>query len=360
MLEVIKPLLDSDLVNEETRKQITEAWDAKLEEIREEVRQDLREEFAGRYEHDKHTMVEALDKMVTEHLSAEISQVIAEKKALAEDRVKFNTRMTESAEKFDSFMVKKLAEEIQELRKDRTSQSATMEKLEKFVIENLASEITEFHKDKKDVVETKVKLVAEAKDQLDALKKKFIEKSSKLVKEAVTGTLREELTQLKEDIKQARENNFGRKLFETFAAEYSTSYLNENQEMKGLEAVIVDKDKQLKEASEKLETSTTEVDAQKAKIERINEGITRKEKLNELMKPLANKQADVMQSLLESVGTDKLKSAYDKYLPAVLKNEAPRKEILAETRKEVTGNKTIKSQNVDEDNIVLLQKLAGM
>jgi len=360
MLEVIKPLLDSDLVNEETRKQITEAWDTKLEEIREEVRQDLREEFAGRYEHDKHTMVEALDKMVTEHLSAEISQVIAEKKALAEDRVKFNTKMTESAEKFNSFMVKKLAEEIQELRKDRTSQSATMEKLEKFVIESLASEITEFHKDKKDVVETKVKLVAEAKDQLDALKKKFIEKSSKLVKEAVTGTLREELTQLKEDIKQARENNFGRKLFETFAAEYSTSYLNENQEMKGLEAVIVNKDKQLKEVSEKLETSTTEVDAQKAKIERINEGIKRKEKLNELMKPLANKQADVMQSLLESVATDKIQSAYDKYLPAVLKNEAPKKAILTEHRKEVTGNKTIKGQNVDEDNIVLLQKLAGM
>ena len=139
-------------------------------------------------------------------------------------------------------------EEINELRSDRKSQSATMEKLEKFVIENLASEITEFHKDKKDVVETKVRLVSEAKDQLDTLKKKFVEKSSKLVKEAVTGTLRDELTQLKEDIKQARENNFGRKLFETFAAEYSTSYLNENQEMKDLEAVIVDKDKQLKEA----------------------------------------------------------------------------------------------------------------
>ena len=27
MLEVIKPLLDSDLVNEETRNQISEAWD---------------------------------------------------------------------------------------------------------------------------------------------------------------------------------------------------------------------------------------------------------------------------------------------------------------------------------------------
>ena len=83
MLEVIKPLLDSDLVNEETRTQITEAWDAKLLEIREEVRQDLREEFAGRYEHDKQTMVEALDKMVTENLSAEIEQVVAEKTALS-------------------------------------------------------------------------------------------------------------------------------------------------------------------------------------------------------------------------------------------------------------------------------------
>jgi hypothetical protein len=360
MLEVIKPLLDSDLVNEETRKQITEAWDAKLLEIREEVRQDLREEFAGRYEHDKQTMVEALDKMVTENLSVEIKQVVAEKEALAEDRVKLNTTMTESAEKFNNFLVKKLAEEIGELRSDRKSQSATIEKLEQFVINNLAEEISEFHKDKKDVIETKVKLVAEAKDQLDNLKKKFIEKSSKLVKEAVTGTLREELSQLKEDIKQARTNNFGRKLFETFAAEYSTSYLNENQEMKELEAVIVEKDKQLQEATEKSEANATEVEVQKAKIGRINESNERKAKLSELMKPLANKQADVMTSLLESVTTDKLKSAYDKYLPAVLKNEAPKKEVLSENRKEVTGNKTKRSQTTDQDNIIMMQKLAGM
>jgi hypothetical protein len=359
MLEVIKPLLDSDLVNEETRKQISEAWDKKLSEVKEEVRAELREEFAGRYEHDKTTMVEALDKMVTENLAQEIEQVVAEKKALAEDRVKYNATMSEAAEKFNSFLVKKLAEEISELRSDRKSQQTTMEKLEKFVIENLASEITEFHKDKKDVIETKVKLVSEAKDQLAKLKGNFVEKASKLVKESVTSTLRDELTQLKEDIKQARENNFGRKLFETFAAEYSTSYLNENQEMKELEAVIVAKDKQLKEATEKLDASTTEVDAQKAKIEQINEGINRKEKLNELMKPLANKQAEVMQSLLENVATDKIQSAYDKYLPAVLKDEAPSKKIIAESRKEVTGNKTTNTSQADE-GVVLLKKLAGM
>lgn len=134
--------------------------------------------------------------MVTENLAQEIEQVVAEKKALAEDRVKYNATMSEAAEKFNSFLVKKLAEEISELRSDRKSQQTTMEKLEKFVIENLASEITEFHKDKKDVIETKVKLVSEAKDQLAKLKGNFVEKASKLVKESVTSTLRDELTQL--------------------------------------------------------------------------------------------------------------------------------------------------------------------
>ena len=59
MLDAIKPLLDSDLINEETRTQIAEAWESKLTETKEKVRAELREEFAQRYEHDKSVMVEA-------------------------------------------------------------------------------------------------------------------------------------------------------------------------------------------------------------------------------------------------------------------------------------------------------------
>ena len=84
MLDAIKPLLDSNLITEETRQEINEAWEAKLNEAREQARAELREEFAQRYEHDKIVMVEALDKMVTEGLAAEIAQVQAEKQALAE------------------------------------------------------------------------------------------------------------------------------------------------------------------------------------------------------------------------------------------------------------------------------------
>ena len=112
MFDAIKPLLDSGLINEDVSQELNEAWEGKLNEAREQVRAELREEFAQRYEHDKTVMVEALDKMITEGLSTEIAQVAAEKQALAEDRVRFQTKMKESATKFNGFLVTKLAEEI--------------------------------------------------------------------------------------------------------------------------------------------------------------------------------------------------------------------------------------------------------
>ena len=73
MLDAIKPLLDSGIITESTQQAITEAWEAKLLEAKETVRAELREEFAQRYQHDKQVMVEALDKMVTESLTAELA-----------------------------------------------------------------------------------------------------------------------------------------------------------------------------------------------------------------------------------------------------------------------------------------------
>ena len=137
MLDAIKPLLDSGLINESTQQALNEAWEAKLSEAREQVRAELREEFAGRYEHDKNVMVEALDKMVTESLTSELEEFHAEKKALAEDRVRFNLHMNESADKFNSFMVTKLAEEIKELRNDRKQYENSIAKLESFVIKEI-------------------------------------------------------------------------------------------------------------------------------------------------------------------------------------------------------------------------------
>ena len=109
MLEAIKSLVDSGIINESTRDAINEAWEEKLAESKEQVRAELREEFASRYEHDKSVMVETIDKMVTESLTQELQEFTEDKAALAADRVAFKKQMKEAAKKMESFVSRKLA-----------------------------------------------------------------------------------------------------------------------------------------------------------------------------------------------------------------------------------------------------------
>jgi len=367
MFDALKPLLDSGLINEDTRTAINEAWQSRLNEAREQIRSELREEMAGRYEHDKQLMVSALDKMVTESLAKEIEEFVGEKQAMVEDRVKFKNHMMESAVRFDNFMVNKLAEEVQELHADRKVQQQNYQRLEKFIVRALAEEIREFSQDKKAVVETKVRLVAEAGIKLDQLQKRFVKQSAKLVKESIGTKLSTELNQLKEDIQQARENLFGRRIFEAFASEFSLTHLNESRELQKLKKLIEQQEQQLVEAAEAKIAAERIVESRDREIRVIKENQDRRQVMDELLSTLVKEKQAVMRELLESVQTTKLKTAFEKYLPAVLNSVSSRqdqKSLLSESRSQVTGDKTVKlAQDQDtakESNVVELKRLAGL
>ena len=364
MLDAIKQLLDSNVINEDTSTEIMEAWESKLNEAREELRVELREEFAQRHAHDKKVMVEALDKMVTEGLSSEIAEFKEEKAALAEDRVKFNKKMAENGAKFNNFMTAKLAEEIKELRKDRKVQTEGMKAVESFVAKQLAKEIREFATDKQDVVETKVKLVAEAREQLKELKARFVKESAAKVRNHVKTNLSTELTTLREDIKAARENSFGRRIFESYLSEFVSTHLNENAEVRKLKDALEAKDVELKESAEKTTRLEALTESKNKEIRMITESNRRAEKLTDLLAPLNEDKQEVMSNLLESVQTNRLESAFEKYLPAVLANNAKgttpsRKKVVTESRKAVTGDKVAKVKPED-DNIIDIKTLAGL
>jgi len=74
MLDALKSLFESNAVSEEVKAELQEAWDAKIKENRQQVTAELREEFAQKYEHDKQTMVEAIDQMLSERLAEEIAE----------------------------------------------------------------------------------------------------------------------------------------------------------------------------------------------------------------------------------------------------------------------------------------------
>lgn len=364
-LEIIKPLLESGIINEETSIAINEAWESKLNEAKEQVRAELREEFAQRYEHDKNVMVEALDKMVTDGLSEEIEEFQLERQAMNEDRVAAKRKLHENAAKFNNFMVTKLSEEIKELRNERKLQMESQQKLEQFIVHALAREIKEFAQDKQAVVEAKVKLVAEGRKQLEALKAKFVTESAKRMNESVSKHLKGELGQLKEDIKTARENDFGRKIFESFASEFSTTYLQEKAETRKLYNQLMQKDAQLAESINSAKQAQKLVENKEREIRIIKESTSRQKTMDELLGTLNEEKATIMRDLLESVQTPRLQAAFEKYLPAVLNNINERKEnkksVLSESVKEVTGDKSVKQAEVEpRDNVIDLRRLAGL
>ena len=352
----ISKLAESGAISEDVQKSIQEAWDSKVKENKDVVGAELREEFAKRYEHDKGNMIEAIDKMMTEKLSEEISKFIEDRKALAQEKISYKENVGKHSAKLQEFIMKKLSEELKELHGDRKGVHENFSKLEEFVVNALAKEIKEFHEDKKGVVETKVKLVAEAKAQMAKLKEAFIQKSAKVVESAVNKKLAEELSTLKDDITTARTVNFGKKIFEAFASEYQNSYLNEKSETAKLLKVVDETTLKLKDAEKAVNEKDAVIESKNAESKRQADLMERKETMAELLKPLSKQKGEVMSQLLESVQTAKLQASFDKYLPHVM-NDKPIATI--KTAKVMTEAKGERSQREDAE-MISFRKLAGI
>jgi hypothetical protein len=462
----LNSLLESGLLNEETKTALEEAWNVKLDEVRaslrEEVEEQIREEFSARFEADKGNLVEAMDNMLTDAVKQYAVESVAATKALNEERTKLTTAIKEARAEYkaktaehigvlEQFVVKQLAEEIKELSEDHRAMqeqrvklaqeiseakasydaqlvehvgkieqfvmsklseeisavkaqekalseqrvvdakklrehriamneqtAARINKLEGFVLEQLNKEIGELEVDKNALVEARVRLVAESKAKLEETKKAFIARASKLVESTVEAQIRGELTQLKEDIQEARNNMFGRRLFEAFQAEFMTSYLSEGSEIRKLQAQLNESTEALAKVNTILAEKDTEVQASARRAKLAEERAARVQIKNELLSPLSKEKRNVMEELLETVKTDKLKEAFQKYLPTVL-NEGMRnanqgRRVLAEAAEPkktvaVTGNRvnplaeSARAEEVaalSENDRAELRRLAGI
>jgi hypothetical protein len=362
MLDAFKQLVESGVMSEQIRSEVEAAFTTKIQENRDQVTALLREEFATKYEHDKSVMVEAIDKMLSERLAAEMAELAEDKRTLAETRAKYVQKMSSDASVMESFVAQQLAKELVEFQSDRSKVTENFQKLEQFVVSALAKEIAEFAEDKRDLAETKVKLVAGAKVKFDEVKTQFIKRAAGAVQQTVEGTLRKEISQLREDIDSARTNSFGRRIFEAFAQEFQHSYLNEKSDTARLLKIVDKKETEIAEARVALtktrqlaESSNRALRAQKDLMERANV-------MGELLAPLGADKRGIMKELLESVQTAKLSAAFEKYLPAVVEGETRKAKpaVLKESAQVVTGDRVARKSEVGLDNILDIRKLAGL
>ena len=409
MKDVLKPLLENELLNDDAKEQIQEAFEAHVKNLKEEMESNIREEFANRYEHDKGNLVKAVERMVEEALTAELSEFQTDRKELAEARVKLakelrearierKTKLAEQSEAVTTFVAEAVKKELGEFQADRkqvqeakrelaeertrlaeefkTKLAEQVKTMEGFVLENLKKEVSEFQADKKALVEQRVKMISEGRKKLNETRKEFIRRSSNLVEATVEKTLQKELTQLHEDIERSRRNTFGAQLFEAFATEFESSFFNENKIVKGLKSQLEEANSKVAKAAELFEHSQRLARESEKKIKLAEARAERATVMNDLLGKLSGKQRDVMAELLEGVKTQNLRESFKKYIPAVTNGNGSTvlgrkttggKTLVEGSRKVVTGDKTNKLMESDraneashEGDIIELKKLAGI
>lgn len=361
MLDAFKKLVESGAISEDVGSELQNALVAKLQENRDQVTAELREEFAQKYNHDKSLMVEAIDKMLSDRLAAEMAELHEDKKALAEAKAQYQTRLSEDAKKLEGFVIKQLGKELVEFQGDRKKVSENFAKLEQFIVHALAKEINEFAIDKRDLAETKVRLIRDSRVKFEEIKAKFISQGAKVVENVIKQKLTSEIKQLREDISSARSNDFGRRIYEAFAQEYASSYLNEKSETSKLLKILQKKEQELAEAKQAIAEKQTLAESKDRELRVTKDLMERKQAMSELLAPLGADKRELMHTLLESVQTRDLAKAYEKYLPTVMEGQmkkVEKKSTLIEST-EVTGNREQKPE-VGFDNIIDIRKLAGL
>ncbi len=357
-------LAEGTNLSEEARDAIQQAWDTKLVEQKEELTAELREEFAQKFEHDKSIMIESMDKFLNDKIQTEIAEFAEDKKALAEDRVTYKSRVAEHIKVLEKFITSTLVNEVKELHEERATAKGNVHKLEDFVLKQLAEEVKDFHQDKKALAEQRVKLVREGKEELVKTKREFVTKAANVIEQSINESLKKEIGSFRADIKTARENDFGRRIFESYVSEYMTSHLNESGEVRKLQDKVAKLDASLEATKVKAAKQKQLTESVELKLSATKDQLHRDAKLNELLSPLGKKERAVMEELLQTVKTDKLDEGFKKYIPAVLnedtqtvkKERTPLKESVRSTK---TGNKraSVAQQQEDEESLAEIQQL---
>lgn len=388
-------VLEKELSNfEKTKKELKENYEKSLVEMSKKV--------------------DSAKEIVKESLKKEMEEIAEEKKRLAEQRVALQRKIMEAkkevkeqfasqAKLLENFVKENLEKEIKEFvedkkkmeeeyaemknkmiareRKLKEAYAKRIMALEEFVVSNLEKELREFHEDKKLLERRRVELEVNATKKLNEAKKAFIERAAASIDKTVSSHLEKELRQLREDLKVARENNFGRRIFEAFAHEYMASYLSEGSKVKELMKELNETREKLNETIKELNRREKLVESVERKAKLLEDRLNREKIIQKLVSPLSSTQKKTMINLLEGVETSKLEATFHKYLDAVLQETAKssnrdydktskEKESLFETVENeehsfVTGDKKVMIvEENDEDQydstIIEIKKLAGI
>jgi hypothetical protein len=174
MDEILKKLLESELLSEETKAQIQESFTSAVTMMKEELALEVRAELVEQYTKDREALVESVEEKITSMLSTEIEELKEDIASFRDLEVEFAGKLVEEKK----VLAEKLGEELDQI----------VDKIDTFLEYRVEEEMAEF----------------------------------------------------KEDISVVKENQFGRKIFESFMSEFNRSFVDEESLFKKI-SVLEDK-----------------------------------------------------------------------------------------------------------------------
>lgn len=406
-------LIGEGVLPEELVASLEEAFNArvaeKVSEAREEAEKSVREELAQRYEHDKDALVEAMDRAITDvvkHYETEKAQEItslreAQEKfhaGLKEAKASYKSKLKEHLASSNEFIARNLSEEVKGMRSARKGLAETrvraaqelaefkaklseahnshVKKIDEFVVNQVSKELNEFDQDRRALVETRAKLISESRKKLSEVQQRFVKESAEKLDRFVSGQVATEMKQLHEDLERNRENQFGRRLFEAMAAEFSASYYSDGTEARKVQSVLESVQAELDATKKKLAENATATEQAQRKARLAEDRAQRSAVMSELLSNLRGEKRRVMEGMLESVKTPELRKSFDRLLPIALNESGSAKpakaaQVLEEAPKQtrvVTGdqrtNRLVESiaaeAAADETELAQVVRLAGI
>lgn len=220
-----------------------------------------------------------------------------------------------------------------------------IETLDTKVTEALSDELSELREDVerfRDLEAEYATKLVEAKSNMSNILKNDLTQLIERLDTFLEIRLTAELSELKEDLDVVKKNEFGKKVFESFIAEFKQHYAGDDS----IEFKLNETELRLDDALTALEMAEKKT----AKLER-------KIKLEKVLTPLSGRSKEVMEAILKNVDTSHIEEAYDTYIGRVLKetqSSEKENEVLAEGKKMATKKVAgVTRSGNDEERIVI-------
>jgi len=296
----------------------------------------------------------------------EILQKLLSSELLSEDaKAEISTQWKVAVDEYRSTIREQVSMDVRaELAEQWESERNTLiENVEQFVAGQLEQEMTELKSDIERFRDLEVEYAEKIVEEKHAMATQLDEELNALIDKMDVFfelRLKEEFTELREDLEIVKQNNFGRRIFEAFATEFGTSYVDEDSIQAQLSATVA----KLADAEKTINS-----------LEESHAAMVRESKLEKILAPLSGKKKEQMAFVLAGVETSRLEEAYNYFIGRVLKEDAapaptsaPAQSeekvvsVVSESTSVVTGDvilETAPSQPA-VDKYSHLRKLAGM